>query len=57
VLRWCGATWLLRSISALARERNVTTCYLMSQAQKLGLPIRGHRDCSGIGHLNLPSPP
>ncbi len=47
----------LRSIGALARERNVTAHYLMSLAKNWGLPIRGHRHYSGIGHLNLPSPP
>jgi hypothetical protein len=47
----------MRSISALARERNVTADYLMRLARNWDLPIRGHRDYSGIGHLTLPSPP
>jgi len=47
----------MRSIDALARERGVTAEYLMNLARNWGLPIRGHRHYSGIGHLDLPEPP
>jgi len=47
----------LRSIETLARERGVTAYYLMSLARNWGLPIRPHSQFSGIGQLELPTPP